>query len=522
MALAVPGHPAPSNTQLFLCPRGSFEMKKLLLGLLLLIGITAGTPHAMAGSGTFPLIPCTSGCTNQGITTDGSSNIYPNSVIVDGVAAGTKASVTAAGTNGTNGLAVQGLTSGTPLPIICNSGCIGSSGGGGVGGPIVGFAPNGTYAVLPTATSGQVALPSPGTWYAVTNNGTLPVWVNPGTSSAVTAAITNIQIPAGATYAFQTGLYTNLAGITSSGNMTVSIYGGTAPGIDVLGTIADAAWTTGSGTAIAILKAIDRDVNLGVYAQGSSTTGQSGFLNQYAVTTSPPTYTTGQTSPGSMDVNGNHRVSIGQGGNTAAVKAASTPAVVGDSAVVVAISPNNTVTTTSLGSYFTNVAGTTLTRASNTTAYAANETVCLLTSTTVCAPVTVSIATANGGKGIINRVSLLKSGSSTTNASFTIWLFSAAPGTATPNQFDATGYTGPRAADMPNYIGSAVCSIGTTTSDTTAQVWYDCALSNPNSAGALDFQALSGSTNIDALISVTAAYTPASAETFNVYVSGIY
>jgi hypothetical protein len=317
-------------------------MKKILFGLLLLIGVIAGAPHANAGSGTFPATPCTSGCTNQGITTDGSSSIYPNTVLVDGVAAAAKASVTAAGTSGTNGLAVQGLTSGTPLPIICNSGCIGSSGGGGVGGPIVGFAPNGTYAVLPAATSGQVALPSPGTWYAVTNNGTLPVWVNPGTSSAVTAAITNIQIPAGATYAFQTGLYTNLAGITSSGNMTVSIYGGTAPGIDVLGTIADAAWTTGSGTAIALLKAIDRDVNLGVYAQGSTTTGQSGFLTQFAVTTSPPTYTTGQTSPGSMDVNGNHRVSIGQGGSTATVKAASTPAVATDQALVT--SPRDPVT----------------------------------------------------------------------------------------------------------------------------------------------------------------------------------
>lgn len=176
----------------------------------------------------------------------------------------------------------------------------------------------------------------------------------------------------------------------------------------------------------------------------------------------------------------------------------------------------------STGSYFTNVASSVLTRASNTTAYTANETVCLLTSTTVCAPLTIPIASANGGKGLINRVSLLKSGSSATNASFIIWLFSAAPGVTSPNQFDATAYIGPRAADLPNYIGSATCSTGVATSDSSAQVWYDCTLSNPNTAGALDFQALSGSTNINALISVTAAYTPASAETFTAYVSGIY
>jgi hypothetical protein len=174
------------------------------------------------------------------------------------------------------------------------------------------------------------------------------------------------------------------------------------------------------------------------------------------------------------------------------------------------------------GNYFTNVAGSTLTRASNTTPYAANETVCLLTSTTVCAPITVSIATSNAGRGLINRVSLLKSGSSATNATFTIWFFSAAPGTSSPSQFDATAYTGPRAADMANYIGNANCSTPTATSDSSAQVWYDCVLSNPNTGGALDFQALSGATNIDALISVTAAYTPASAETFIPYVSGLY
>lgn len=174
------------------------------------------------------------------------------------------------------------------------------------------------------------------------------------------------------------------------------------------------------------------------------------------------------------------------------------------------------------GSYFYNVASSVLTRPANTTQYGANETVCLLTATTVCAPLTIPIAAANAGKGLINRVTLLKSGSSATNASFTIWFFSAAPGTASPSQFDATAYAGPRAADMPNYIGNAACATGVATSDSSAQVWYDCTLSNPNTGGALDFQALTGSTNINALISVTAAYTPASAETFQAFVSGIY
>ena len=178
--------------------------------------------------------------------------------------------------------------------------------------------------------------------------------------------------------------------------------------------------------------------------------------------------------------------------------------------------------TGSSGGYFYNVAASTLTRASNTTPYSANETVCLLASGTVCAPITISIANTNAGKGFIDHVTLLKSNSATTSANFTIWFFSAAPGVTSPSQFDATAYTGPRAGDMPNFIGSAVCNNPIATSDSSAQVWYECSLSNPNIGGALEFQALAGATTIDALISVTAAYTPGSAETFNAYVSGFY
>jgi hypothetical protein len=45
------------------------------------------------------------------------------------------------------------------------------------------------------------------------------------------------------------------------------------------------------------------------YAQGSTTSGQNGILSQGAVTTAAPTYTTGQTSPLSLDTSCNLRVS---------------------------------------------------------------------------------------------------------------------------------------------------------------------------------------------------------------------
>ncbi len=188
---------------------------------------------------------------------------------------------------------------------------------------------------------------------------------------------------------------------------------------------------------------------------------------------------------------------------------------------VVTVDTTGKVCGSAAGSYFYNVAGSTLTRASDTTAYSANQTVCLSKSQT-CVPGTIAIANINKGQATINRLSFLKSGSSTTSATFTVWMFSAAPVLTSPTQQDATAYTGPRAADMPNYIGNAACSTATATSDTSAQVWYECVLSNPNTAGALVAQAVNGTVNIQYLISATAAYTPANAETFTPFVSGFY
>ena len=180
--------------------------------------------------------------------------------------------------------------------------------------------------------------------------------------------------------------------------------------------------------------------------------------------------------------------------------------------------------TTTIGKYFVNVPGSVLTRASNTAAYAANETICLFASGTACVPGTISIAAVNNGFQFINRVTLLKSGIATAAATFTIWLYGpSAPSLTVPTQFDATPYSGPRAADLPNYIGNAACNTPILTSDTTASVWYECTLSNPNTAGALASLALSGTTQINYLISVTTtAYAPASAETFTPYLTGFY
>jgi hypothetical protein len=180
-----------------------------------------------------------------------------------------------------------------------------------------------------------------------------------------------------------------------------------------------------------------------------------------------------------------------------------------------------------IGAYPGMVQGSTITRTANTTAYAANQSVCGATTVTLCVPGTVPIAQIAGGRVTAKRVTLLKSGSSTTNANFNIWFYSAVPNLTVPNQFDATSYTGPRSADMPNYLGSATCSNGTATSDTSPGVWYECAING--SASALVLQAAttltinsSGTRNVYYMLSAVGAYTPASAETFIPFVGGQY
>lgn len=172
--------------------------------------------------------------------------------------------------------------------------------------------------------------------------------------------------------------------------------------------------------------------------------------------------------------------------------------------------------------YFVDVPGTVITRPNNTTQYSANVTVCQSASA-ACTPGTATIANRTNGGGFINRVTLFKSGSATTSASFTVWMYSNPPTLTGPTQQDTTAYVGPRTADAPNYLGNAACSTATATSDTSAGVWYDCTLSNPNTSGATVFQT-SGPTPsvIYFLISVTAAYTPAANETFTPYFSGFY
>jgi hypothetical protein len=165
---------------------------------------------------------------------------------------------------------------------------------------------------------------------------------------------------------------------------------------------------------------------------------------------------------------------------------------------------------------FTQVPMSTVTRPANTTAYAASEIVCAST----CAPMTINVAAAPAGEMALTRVSMLKSGTGTVNATFTLWLYAQSP--MLSGLSDQSAYSGPYVSDLPYYLGSAVCAAPNATSDATPERWYECTLNNPNFTGVYNLTAWANSRTIYGVLSANAAYTPASAETFTPYLSGQY
>lgn len=144
----------------------------------------------------------------------------------------------------------------------------------------------------------------------------------------------------------------------TSANVNVTNFPATQP---ISGSITANIGTTGG-------LALDTSVNGLLLAAGAAFVAQPGPLMMGVVATSNPTPTTGQLAPVSIvAANGSVRVQAIQGANggmvnawwvkhtdgtngPVAVKAASTPAVAADEALVVAVSPNNSVAVT--GTFF--------------------------------------------------------------------------------------------------------------------------------------------------------------------------
>lgn len=214
------------------------------------------------------------------------------------------------------GVTVQGpvdVSSSTPFPTTCISGCAAPTA----------YTPTGAATLSVSTSSSRVALPSADTTVLLTNNGTNDVSFKFGNSS-VTAATTDYLLPVGRSIVVSAGSSTYVAAITATSTSTLSITTGTGtPTISGggnstatleglvgttntslstlntnFGATGDAASTSGSGTAIALLKAL-RDQALSATAtavkpQAQTTGGCTPYGFTSAATTNSTLISTGQ------------------------------------------------------------------------------------------------------------------------------------------------------------------------------------------------------------------------------------
>lgn len=275
-------------------------MKKLLFGLLLFAGL--GASPALAGSTTFPLQPCTSGCTNQGVTTDGSSNIYPNTAIVDGAAAANKAGVDSSG-----GLTIKGEgTAGTPAGGVLTI-------QGGSGGTAVPAALNTTPSI---ANGNGVVLTQSGNAVAAGN----PTFAALSIGGAVNAVGNPIFVGlsiGGSSVGNANGIYSNLLQGNSALSASNGIYANILQGNAALssGNPIFAQMTAGSAT----IGKTDTLGNAGAaidFAGQNATSPANSWQIGGQFNTTPTTITSGNSSPLQLDNAGNLLVNVKAGGGS--------------------------------------------------------------------------------------------------------------------------------------------------------------------------------------------------------------
>lgn len=135
----------------------------------------------------------------------------------------------------------------------------------------------------------------------------------------------------------------------------------------------------------------------GTYAQGSTTSGQSGALIQGAVTTAAPSYTTAQTSPLSLDTSGRLRADVSSWlGSTAPsvgqkAMASSVPVVISSDQSTISVTAG---AQSAVGSFQTSVTTTEAALATNTT-----KNVCLKAATANTAAIYVGTTGVTSSTG---------------------------------------------------------------------------------------------------------------------------
>jgi hypothetical protein len=145
------------------------------------------------------------------------------------------------------------------------------------------------------------------------------------------------------------------------------------------------------------------------------------------------------------------------------------------------------------------------TRPNDTTAYASGDLVANSTTAGSVTPLTLTVARVAAGSFMLRRLKLHKSGTSTTNASFRVHLYTSAPTCANGDNgaFSTSG--------VATYIGAFDVTIDRAFTDGAAGFGVPV-------VGGEHAVKLASGTTIKALIEARAAYTPAAQEVFTVTV----
>jgi hypothetical protein len=368
------------------------------------------------------------------------------------------------GISTTQAMTIQGATTGIAVPIAQSTTS-----------PL-GFSPWGAYSspLSVSTTSANVALPSGAPYVNIYNTGTAPAYWQMGASSSVTATTSDDVIQPGAWVSVANVGQTYLAAITASGTATLNISGGSG---FMTGAGGGASSGGGSVTISGTLPAFASTptFNLGtlngaataanqptVAAAGSTTSGQSGNLDLAAVTTSAPTYTTGQSNFLSLNTSGGLRVdgsgvtqpvsmaSAPTGASTSANQtnvqsspgtSASTAITIQGSASGVAVPVTGSIAISTYDSGAIRVSAT-----PGSSSHAAGVSVGGLLS--------VPIARINGGSGIITSAMLWTSWGSTQTYVLRVWQKNPTNSTCT----DGTAFVS-SATDDANLIGPGPVSV---------------------------------------------------------------
>ena len=142
------------------------------------------------------------------------------------------------------------------------------------------------------------------------------------------------------------------------------------------------------------------------------------------------------------------------------------------------------------------------TRPDDTDAYTANDLVANDTDDTLVAPMTFRSNQVGGRGGMLRRAILRKSGTGTTNADFTLLLYSAEP---TPTNGDNGAY---ETDEADSFLGAIDITVDTAFSDGAVGIAIPNVGSEINVPGEVDI--------VYGLLKAAAAYTPAAQEVFTV------